>query len=436
MSSLRRWCSAAKILTSWTIVLAVFLWPPAVVAVEAIPPDDASVSEASPSVRFGAKEELTVGGADGFRSYLRFDLSVLPEGVTGDQITKATLKVFLGRVTRRGGLDVAEVTGAWNERTITFANAPDPGSLLSSRTVLPRDRNDYILVDVTALVRSWVDGDAPNHGVVLLPHDGTTLDVGFDSKEAKGTGHHPLLDVTLTGAGTSGPTGPIGPPGATGPSGPSGPEGASGADGAEGAVGPPGPVGASGPAGAVGATGPVGPTGPSGSLGPLARRVRSARPGRGPVGSDRCSGFERACGTGRRDGVERSRPGRSVRRVRAGLRVRPATPGRAAPSGPAGATGPIGRAGSGRRDRGQRSRGPDRWSTGSSGPSGPAGDTGASGSRSGPLGARVSSGPTGPAGETGASGPCWGHRGHRFERDRRDRRARPGPRVPPVRLGA
>jgi hypothetical protein len=112
VSSARGWFGAAKILAGWAIVVAAFIRPPPLLAVEAIPPDDASVSETSPSGKFGAKEELTVGGAGAFRSYIRFDLSVLPDGVTGDRIAKATLKVFLGRVTERGELDVAEVTGA------------------------------------------------------------------------------------------------------------------------------------------------------------------------------------------------------------------------------------------------------------------------------------------------------------------------------------
>ena len=51
-------------------------------------------------------------------------------------------------------------------------------------------------MDLTALVKEWVDGTQPNDGVALVPIGDVNLQ--FDSKEAKGTSHDPRLEIVLS----------------------------------------------------------------------------------------------------------------------------------------------------------------------------------------------------------------------------------------------
>jgi hypothetical protein len=110
-------------------------------------------------------------------------------------------------------------------------------------------KDRYLIVDVTSLVRAWLDGE-PNNGMALVPMG--AVSAAFDSKENRTTGHDPELNIVLKGgAGSVGPMGPQGP---------QGPQGIQGATGATGPMGPMGPQGLKGDTGATGATGPMGPT--------------------------------------------------------------------------------------------------------------------------------------------------------------------------------
>ena len=211
---------------------------------------------------------LRVTGPAGNRSsrnvYLKFDLAPLPAGVTGTNIAKATLIVYANTVRHAGTFDVVSLSGAWDGATITSATLPAPGVAEASEVSVTKD--DYVAVDVTALVRDWVNGVATNAGLALVPNR-SAIDVNFDSKETATASHPAQLNITMvnasvTGAvGVAGAAGLTGPIGATGPTGLTGATGATGATGVTGAAGGTGPTGLTGPTGGTGATGATGPTG-------------------------------------------------------------------------------------------------------------------------------------------------------------------------------
>ena len=96
--------------------------------------------------------------------------------------------------------------------------------------------NQFVTVDVTTLVRDWVDFIATsgasgraNNGVALVSQ--SRLSAEIDSKESDSTAHDAALEIVLTGGGGVGPAGPIGPAGAVGPQGAAGPIGPGGPDG-------------------------------------------------------------------------------------------------------------------------------------------------------------------------------------------------------------
>ena len=79
------------------------------------------------------------------------------------------------------------VNGTWTESTIDASNAPALGTTIAASVPLTtKDKNQYILVDVTAAVQAWLSGTA-NDGIALVAN--SPLNASFDSKET--TTHEP-----------------------------------------------------------------------------------------------------------------------------------------------------------------------------------------------------------------------------------------------------
>lgn len=318
------------------------------------------------ATNYGALPGVNVGGASTAQGMLLFDLSQLPAGTTGNNVSSAKLRIFVDKVTIPGAIDIFASNAPWAEHTVNGVTSPVPGPGTPVQLGIPVTiANQYIEVDVTSQVAAWLNG-APNDGLIITGEGGTSI--VLDSKESPATSHPAQLEILLTGpsgpvgsTGATGPTGPTGTAGAAGPLGPTGapgPTGATGSAGAAGSQGPAGPIGPSGPAGATGAngvTGPTGSTGPTGGTGPA-----------GPAGA-------------------------------AGARGPQGSTGPIGNNGPAGATGPAGAAGP------TGSTGPQgpQGAVGSQGPQGAAGPAGAQG----PAGPQGGTGPTGNAGPLGAAGP-------------------------------
>jgi hypothetical protein len=216
--------------------------------------DDAYVLQANGQKNYGSSQSLVLQ-SPGAYTLLRFDATRLPAGVTANQITHATAKLFVTAVTTGGGFDLCQITTPWSEKTVTYNTLPSYANCISSAgDITTANSEKYVELDVTSFVQSWLlNGLTNNYGVLLKPSIGSNISVSFDSKEAQQTSHDADLD-----AGITGPTGPQGPVGNTGPQ---GPVGATGSQGSVGATGPQGSVGATGPQGSVGATGAPGAPG-------------------------------------------------------------------------------------------------------------------------------------------------------------------------------
>src|SRR5688572_15586946 len=105
------------------MLVSLLLLPPSALAVYGPPSDDSFVEQGSSSVN-GAKEILKVGDNGKYRSYINFDFFSLPGDVTSDNISKATLKLFVSKVNKPGSFDIRLVTGEWFEGTLQSNNAP------------------------------------------------------------------------------------------------------------------------------------------------------------------------------------------------------------------------------------------------------------------------------------------------------------------------
>ncbi|MEI6713570.1 MAG: DNRLRE domain-containing protein [Verrucomicrobiota bacterium] len=182
-------------------------------AVQLFPAQDAYTSAATgqSNVNFNSGNtlgSLLVDGRPGNirRTWVQFNLkSALPDDLTWNQVSKATLTVYVNSLARAGGVQIVAGRGDWSEGAIVQSSAP---SISKDATATPYaigtilDVNQFVTFDVTELVRDWMDGALPNNGLVIIPAD-SAVRFSMDSKEGAATSHPPVLDVTW-GAGTSG----------------------------------------------------------------------------------------------------------------------------------------------------------------------------------------------------------------------------------------
>jgi len=329
---------------------------------------DAHVTTAHAGINYGTLSNLYVG--NGNTAFLQFDLTTLPAGTTSSQVSRATLTVFVNRVNTAGSVTVSPVTASWGEYSITSATAPTTGSSIGSFPVTIAGQ--FVSVDVTAQVQSWLNTSNSNYGLAL---SSSTANALFDSKENDETGHSARLDVTLV---SQGPIGPAGPQGLQGIQGVPGPVGLTGANGL------PGPIGLQGP---IGPTGPQGPTGATGAAG---------------AGVVYRNAYDAATTYAVNDAVTFN--GSTY------ISLQPANMGNSPDTHPAlwsvfaaaGATGITGAQGIQGIQGIQGMQGP-QGATGAPGPEGIQGATGSQGPI-GPIGVTGPAGPAGPVGATGATG--------------------------------
>ncbi len=146
--------------------------------------DDTNINLLTPGQVNGAATSNFVRniGAGGERhAFLRFDLSTLPSGVA---VNKAALRVYVNTVNAGGSVDVHQVVDAWSEATLSALNSPALGALAASFDVAASDQDQFVTVDVTNVVRGWLEGSVPNHGIALVPSVTNPIRMAFDSKEA------------------------------------------------------------------------------------------------------------------------------------------------------------------------------------------------------------------------------------------------------------
>ncbi len=200
-------------------------------AQQAILTDDTQIVSTATTTNYGTATSLNVNSTSS--ALLKFDLAdALPPSVTSAMVSRARLIIFAGNVTTAGTFDVYQVNSAWTEGAVTYATKPTRNSTATSSASAVA-ASDYIFVNVTGLVQTWISHPTENFGMELAAV-GTT-NFGFESKENTAASHQAILQVDLTGpAGPTGATGPMGPQGATGATGPAGPTGPQGPAGSGG----------------------------------------------------------------------------------------------------------------------------------------------------------------------------------------------------------
>lgn len=101
-----------------------------------------------------------------YRTFLRYDLSMLPAGA---ELIKATLHMYChywNDNASKGTTNVSKVTADWQESTMTWSNQPSfTGTYLSEDKYAPAV-GEWTDWDITTLVQEWVSG-TPNYGLTI-----------------------------------------------------------------------------------------------------------------------------------------------------------------------------------------------------------------------------------------------------------------------------
>jgi hypothetical protein len=161
--------------------------------------DDAYTNTADPTTNYGSQTMLDVESPSQ-TTYIRFNLSLVPSGYRGSDVTQATLKLYVDAVTKAGSFNVDYVNGTWSESTIAADNAPALGTTIAASIPLTTaDKNQYILINITVAVQAWLNGTA-NDGIALVGN--SPLNASFDSKESTTKSHPAELDVVFAEGGT------------------------------------------------------------------------------------------------------------------------------------------------------------------------------------------------------------------------------------------
>ncbi len=176
------------------LALLILTWSPAQGAIEVPLTDDAYVDSNSPTTNFGTSAFL-LASSGRYWSFLRFDLGTLPFGVTGADVQRAQLKLWVDQLTAAGEFYVGDAADPWDETTVTFDTRPSVPSFVTDNEVTRR--RTFVVIDVTIYVKNWLDGVQDNHGFALVTPGLTGVTLRFDSKENTGTAHEPVLAVEL-----------------------------------------------------------------------------------------------------------------------------------------------------------------------------------------------------------------------------------------------
>jgi Disaggregatase related repeat/TGF-beta propeptide len=162
-----------------------------------LPSDDTYIDGGSPTTNRGSDNTFEVrpdNSADR-RGLLKFDLSSMPANAN---VTSATLYLY-ERANKTGQTTfIYRVTSNWNESTVNWTTWSMPGGDFDSSTshfaYLPEQSNCMLTMDITNLVRAWVNGTYNNYGLMLYSI-GPNHIISYSSKESGTAGEWPKLNI-------------------------------------------------------------------------------------------------------------------------------------------------------------------------------------------------------------------------------------------------
>jgi len=169
---------------------------------------DAFIYDLEPDRNLGTHPDFmatawTNGGHVIVRSLLKFDYSTIPSDALIDSI-KLSLYSYESpangshsALSGSNSCSLQKIISSWNESSVTWNN--QPFTTTENQVILPKseyETQDYLEVDVTALVTEMIMFPANNHGVLLkLETEEAYRQLVFASSDNSDIELHPKLDI-------------------------------------------------------------------------------------------------------------------------------------------------------------------------------------------------------------------------------------------------
>ena len=162
------------------------------------PSDDASVRDGINGVNENASW-LDVFDSSSIprHTFIKFDLSDHSDDLIGDDISSATLRVYIQRVLRAGEITFAIPNVDWDEGSLTGNDYPASFSNSSYATadIKTSDKADYLEIDITDIAQDWFDG-GDNYGVAILPTRSDNARVKLGSQRVSSKRPEVVIEAT------------------------------------------------------------------------------------------------------------------------------------------------------------------------------------------------------------------------------------------------
>ncbi|MGB5397124.1 MAG: DNRLRE domain-containing protein, partial [Gammaproteobacteria bacterium] len=120
----------------------------------------------------------------------------------GATVLSAVARFYVIKFEHPSPVTVHRVTADWNEATVTWDSINTSMDLLPVATIpsgTPQDQ--FVDVNLTGLVQSWINGAEPNYGLLIAP---SVLNVGetseYTSKEHATSSQRPYLEIKVANA--------------------------------------------------------------------------------------------------------------------------------------------------------------------------------------------------------------------------------------------
>jgi len=169
---------------------------------------DTTVLQGSPNLNVGNTYDMWTGfdhclPAKITRSLIHFDTSAIPSNVPISQVKlNLYLEASCDLANRRHEIEAYRIVDNWSAATATWNNQPDFQERHGSVSIPSRTWGWYSL-DVTNLVRGWVDGSLPNNGLMVRGPESSgnsSAMLAFYTVNAPGRNFDPHLSILYDGA--------------------------------------------------------------------------------------------------------------------------------------------------------------------------------------------------------------------------------------------
>ena len=172
------------------------------------PSENTFISQYYPDQNYNRSQNLFVGqfrqSGDIYRSLLRFgssnSIAPLNQIPSGSIISKASLQLAIEKNEIPSGtsirLNVFSISQPWDSRVVIWNNQPLFQPVCEgSVTIAPGYAT--IEVDLTSLVRDWLEGNIYNQGILLTGDESRNRLVAFHSSFSRNSNLWPRLSVSF-----------------------------------------------------------------------------------------------------------------------------------------------------------------------------------------------------------------------------------------------